>query len=94
SATMTGIIDTLEKEGLIERVKSPEDRRRVNIRITDTGRAFMDDFLPKHHAYMKAFSSKLSERERQTLRRLIGKLHQSIAEGVGQDIQPPPRSTS
>ncbi|MCP4902095.1 MAG: MarR family transcriptional regulator, partial [bacterium] len=41
SPTMTGIIDTLEKEGLIERVKSPEDRRRVNIRITDTGRAFM-----------------------------------------------------
>ena len=88
SATMTGIIDTLEKEGLIERVRSPEDRRRVNVRITAAGREFMDDFLPKHHEFMKVFTSKLGNRERQTLLKLMTKLHQGIAEGIDRDIEP------
>ena len=87
SATMTGIIDTLEKEGLIERIRNPKDRRRVNVRITASGREFMDDFLPRHHEYMKAFTSDLSKGERRTLVKLMTKLHQGIAEGVEDDME-------
>ena len=38
SATMTGIIDTLEREGQIERVSDSTDRRKVIVRITGAGR--------------------------------------------------------
>ncbi len=86
SATMTGIIDTLEKEGLIERIRCPADRRRVNIRITEAGRSFMDDFLPRHHAYMESFSARLNDRERLSLVTLMSKLHEGIREGVENDI--------
>jgi DNA-binding MarR family transcriptional regulator len=79
SATMTGIIDTLEGEGLIERIRSPHDRRRVNVRITEAGRAFMDSFLPIHHQSMKSFTSGLTIAERETLLSLLHKLSQGIA---------------
>lgn len=94
SATMTGIIDTLEREGLLERIPCPEDRRRVNLRITDAGRAFMDDFLPRHQAYIGEFSKNLNDRERQTLLKLIAKLHRGIADGVALDLPSPQGSTS
>jgi DNA-binding MarR family transcriptional regulator len=76
---MTGIIDTLEGEGLIERIRSPHDRRRVNVRITEAGREFMDAFLPIHHQSMKRFTEGLTVPERETLLSLLEKLRQGIA---------------
>ena len=36
---MTRMIDRLERKGLVRRVRSPEDRRRVNLELTAEGRA-------------------------------------------------------
>ncbi len=36
SATMTGILDRLEKIGLIERQPHPDDRRAIVVCLTDT----------------------------------------------------------
>ncbi|MFG1822219.1 MarR family winged helix-turn-helix transcriptional regulator [Microbispora bryophytorum] len=38
-AGMTGRLDTLEKAGLVRRVRSTEDRRRVDVELTSEGRA-------------------------------------------------------
>lgn len=38
SATLTGIIDRLEKSSLIVREKNPEDRRSVVVKLTSHGR--------------------------------------------------------
>ena len=35
---MTDILNSLEKKGLIRRYKDEEDKRRVNVRITEAGR--------------------------------------------------------
>lgn len=78
SATMTGIIDTLEREGQIERVSDPADRRKVIVRITAPGREFMDKFLPKHQENIKQMLSRLNKKERQSLLELLKKLHQGI----------------
>jgi DNA-binding MarR family transcriptional regulator len=82
SATMTGIIDTLEGEGLIERLRCPGDRRRVHVRITGAGRSFMDSFLPRHQEYIRRFTSRLTVAERRTLLGLLEKLSQGISEAV------------
>ena len=36
---MTRMIDRLERKGLVRRVRSPDDRRRVNLELTAEGRA-------------------------------------------------------
>ncbi|HKX47104.1 MAG TPA: MarR family transcriptional regulator [Gaiellaceae bacterium] len=38
---MSGHVDRLERAGLIERVRSTEDRRRVGLRLTDDGLRLM-----------------------------------------------------
>jgi len=60
-AAMTGVLDTLEKDGLIERSANPEDRRRVNIRLSEKRRKFIIDFLPVHVENVKKISSELQE---------------------------------
>ena len=37
NSTVTGIIDRMEREGLVVRARSTEDRRVVNIRLTTRG---------------------------------------------------------
>jgi DNA-binding MarR family transcriptional regulator len=39
--TVTGILDRLEKRGLVSRLRSGTDRRSVNVYISDTGRALL-----------------------------------------------------
>ncbi|MEU7995688.1 MarR family transcriptional regulator [Micromonospora sp. NPDC049060] len=41
-ATLTGIVDTLERDGLVERQRDEADRRSVKIAITPAGRARID----------------------------------------------------
>ena len=37
-STMTGVVDQLERKGLVERVNHPEDRRSLHVRTTARGR--------------------------------------------------------
>ena len=37
-STLTGVVDTLEKDGLIERRRSDTDRRIIRLHLTDAGR--------------------------------------------------------
>ena len=39
---VTGLVDHLERDGLVARVPDPEDRRSVRARLTDAGRARID----------------------------------------------------
>jgi len=44
--TMTGILDRLEKRGFVRRVRHGDDRRSVQIHITDVGRQMLVDAPP------------------------------------------------
>jgi DNA-binding MarR family transcriptional regulator len=39
----TGLVDRMEERGLVERVRVPDDRRIVIVRLTDDGRAALND---------------------------------------------------
>ena len=41
-STLTGVLDRLERRGLVERGANPQDRRSVLIRLTPEGRAHAD----------------------------------------------------
>ncbi|MFD9719342.1 MarR family winged helix-turn-helix transcriptional regulator [Streptomyces sp. NPDC059076] len=56
SRNVTGLVDTLEGEGLASRVQDPQDRRAVRVQITPHGRTWLDDFrLPVRRAMESIF---------------------------------------
>ena len=74
SATMTVVLDTLEKEEMVERVPNKDDRRKVTVRITDKGKGFMHDFMPRHQRNVAQMAENLNEEERKVLPQLLNKL--------------------
>ncbi len=62
-AAMSGVLDTLEKDNMVERCANKEDRRKVNIRLTEKGRTFIMDFLPPHVQNVKKIGVGFDEGE-------------------------------
>jgi DNA-binding MarR family transcriptional regulator len=73
-ATITGLIDTLERDGLVTRKHDSGDRRMMLIHLTPKGHAALERILPAHFKQMAAQMAPLSENERKTLVRLLTKL--------------------
>jgi MarR family transcriptional regulator for hemolysin len=44
-ATLTRMLDSLEGDGLVERLPDPSDRRTKHIRLTDAGEAALEEIL-------------------------------------------------
>lgn len=78
-ATMTGLIDTLERDGFVKREPDPDDRRMMSVLLTARGERFLQDFLPSHFKSIAAVMGTLTEAERKTLVRLLGKIQDRAA---------------
>jgi len=66
--SLTRIVATLEKAGLIVRTRSESDRREITIAITKPGEQVLTSDLRARHAWLEqAIASVLSERERRLL---------------------------
>ena len=78
NSTLTGIIDRMQRDGLVERARSDEDRRVVLIRLTPRGR---DLAAAVPVASMEIFShalQSLTNEERATLRKLLRKVSDAV----------------
>ncbi|WP_404421470.1 MarR family winged helix-turn-helix transcriptional regulator [Nibricoccus sp. IMCC34717] len=73
-ATMTGLIDTLERDGLVVRRPDAADRRMMNVAITEKGRETMEKMLPEHFRRIGTLMADLTEEDRATLQRLLSKI--------------------
>ncbi|WP_308389808.1 MarR family transcriptional regulator [Acidithiobacillus sp. AMEEHan] len=75
--TLTGIIDRLEKKGLVRREGSVIDRRSFLAVLTPAGEALFSQVFPSHIAYLKQAFAEEDEGEleqvRRTLRALRGR---------------------
>lgn len=78
SGNMTTVIDNLEREGLVERARDPNDRRQVIVSLTVEGRSLIERIFPPHvRAVVETFNT-LSPDEQETLGRLCRKLGLSV----------------
>ena len=73
-ATITGLVDTLERDGLVRREHDSDDRRMMLVHLTHKGHATLKEILPGHFKRMAALMAPLSENERKTLVRLLDKV--------------------
>jgi DNA-binding MarR family transcriptional regulator len=78
--TVTGLLDSLERAGLITRSRHPEDRRMLLIELTEAGRALLRRVWVDHFPAEKTMTAPLSQREKETLIRLLGKLQAHLLE--------------
>jgi DNA-binding MarR family transcriptional regulator len=76
-ATVTGIIDNMEKKGLVVRVPNPADRRSLLATLTDEGRKIQQK-TPELEEIYHSCCSGLTPLENQQLSFLLNKLNHSI----------------
>ena len=77
-ATMTGLLDTLEKEALITRLGSQTDRRTMVVKITAEGTTFAGKILPENFRRTNLLMQHLSLEEKEALVDLLAKVFQGL----------------
>ena len=63
NGSITYVIDKLEQKNFAMRKACPSDRRVTFATITSSGKAFMDEYFPKHEAKIEEIYEQLSEEE-------------------------------
>ena len=71
---VTAIVDQLEKEGQVERLDEPDDRRAFRIRLTKSGEKSFAEMARAHEQWVVELLGGLSGRERDELLKLLAKL--------------------
>lgn len=87
SASMTSLLDTLERRGLIERHPHPDDRRKILIHLTDEARTIVDRMLPAVHAASTDALAQVTEADRVQLIDALTLVRTQLGELAS---QPPP----
>ena len=81
-ATMTGLLDTLEKAGLLARAPDPHDRRATNVKITSAGESLLRKVHPLQFRLAQKILAPLSRQERLQLVRLLKKTQSALLDGT------------
>jgi MarR family transcriptional regulator, organic hydroperoxide resistance regulator len=79
-STTTDLVDRMEKNNLVMRVKDENDRRVVRIHLLDEGKNIIDDVIKKRQNYLKEVLSDFSEDEVLSLQSSLKKLHREMKE--------------
>lgn len=75
-ATMTGLIDSLQRSHLVTRLVDAKDRRQTVVKLTADGQAKLDEVMPDYYRRVNQLMSVLSKEEGETLMKLLIKLSQ------------------
>lgn len=83
-ATITKMLNRMEKSGFVKRRPDPEDKRAKRIYLTDAARAIQHDILLAWGQLDTQTTQNLSENEQATLHHLLTK----ILDGLESETQP------
>jgi DNA-binding MarR family transcriptional regulator len=72
--TLTGVVDRLERRGLVRRRSDPHDGRRTFVELTPAGRRLVARALPRHVAYVRRAVAKLPPARLDRMRRDLANL--------------------
>lgn len=75
-ATMTGLLDGLQRDKLVTRMVAPADRRQSLVKLTPKGQAKLDEVMPEYYRRVKQLMTVLSDEEGETLMNILNKLSQ------------------
>ena len=73
-ATLTGLLDRLERDGFAERKADSEDRRSIKIHLTAKSEELREELTELYHDNNGTFLSLLTQKEKEVFERVINKL--------------------
>lgn len=77
-STTTDLVDRMEKNELVVRVKNPNDRRVVQIHLLDEGKRIIDEVIKKRQLYLQDVLVNFSDEEIVILKENLAKLHHEM----------------
>jgi len=78
-STITGLTDGLEKIGYVKRYTlKGEDRRKVFIKITDSGKEFIKQIFPEHLELLSKITSVLTQKEKIQFKNILKKINDNL----------------
>ena len=77
-ATMTGLIDTLERDGFVKRRADAADRRVLLVAFTAKGRSFLEKIVPEYYRRVSALMKHTTAADRRTLVQLMAKVQRGV----------------
>lgn len=81
ASNLTTVVDNLERDGLVRRERSAEDRRQVEVSLTTDGRELIEDVFPRHARRITRLFGALAAEEQDRLGRLCRKLGRGAESG-------------
>ncbi|RYE94534.1 MAG: MarR family transcriptional regulator [Myxococcales bacterium] len=93
NSTVTGIVDRMEREGLVARVRSASDRRVVHIKLTPKGHHLARDVQVAPMDMFRDAVGTLSHDEARTLLRVLRKVARRVEQQVEQQTERGPEPT-
>ena len=82
NSTVTGIVDRMEREEIVERVRSTEDRRVVRIHLTEKGRKLAAEIPIEPITIFRAALESLSANEAHDLLRMVNKISSRVRAAI------------
>jgi DNA-binding MarR family transcriptional regulator len=90
-ATVTGLLDSLERRGFVRRLAHPTDRRSLQVEITDDGLRVLQELRVVVHRNEKAWLGALTDDELHTYIALLHRIQDALQEpgAAAAGSQPP-----
>ncbi|WBB77157.1 MarR family transcriptional regulator [Micromonospora sp. WMMD1128] len=80
-ATLTGIVDTLERDGFVARRRGPEDRRTVQLTLTDKGHEHARAIIDMIHSDRPLTSVDADPAKRAVIREFLTEIITGMSDG-------------
>ncbi len=77
-ATISDLLDRLEKEDLVVRSTDPSDKRVFRVCLTDKAARIMNLFIPLHNEYIHKIMSSLDKHEKEVVISLLEKIRKGL----------------
>ena len=84
-SNMTMMIDSLIKDGMVERDRDESDRRKVMVQLTPKGRTLRDKFLDQRRKIALSIFARLSDKDRDELLKSLDKACYILGKSINMD---------
>ena len=73
------VIDKLEQRGLLERIRSTEDRRAIYLELTDEGHELLKTLLPEYYEHIRKLFSGIKKDELHTILSVTERIREGVS---------------